>query len=335
MPRANSDAEHLSGDSLSLSRQTGVVMPQYLTTRELAELLRIKERKVYDLAASGTLPCSRATGKLLFPSDAISAWIRENSTETSAASRPVVFLGSHDPLLDWALRESGCGIPTLFESSGEGLQRFANKQGLATGLHVFTGEAKSTLNMSALDHPETALPESDPVSWNLAVVSKEFSACDAVLVEWAKRCRGFVLGENISSIELKAVSDLRGLRLVPRQEEAGSQRLLVQWLKELGLSLADFDLTAVALTESDAALQVLEGKADFAFGLETLARSYGLGFHPVVTEHFDVLVDRKTWFDPPLQSLVEFCRSPALGLQATQMGGYDISGLFKVRFNGA
>jgi len=35
-------------------------MSEYLTTKELAELLRIKERKVYDLAASGAVPCSKA-----------------------------------------------------------------------------------------------------------------------------------------------------------------------------------------------------------------------------------------------------------------------------------
>lgn len=43
---------------------------EYLTVRELADLLRLKARKVYDLAASGTVPCSRATGKLLCPADA-------------------------------------------------------------------------------------------------------------------------------------------------------------------------------------------------------------------------------------------------------------------------
>ena len=42
-------------------------MPDYLTTRELADLLRIGERKVYDLAANGEVPCVRAVGKLLFP----------------------------------------------------------------------------------------------------------------------------------------------------------------------------------------------------------------------------------------------------------------------------
>tara|TARA_B110000196_G_scaffold281278_1_gene261917 strand:- start:215 stop:472 length:258 start_codon:yes stop_codon:yes gene_type:complete len=47
----------------------------YLTTRELAEMLRIKERKVYDLVASNRVPCTRATGKLLFSRSAIEAWL--------------------------------------------------------------------------------------------------------------------------------------------------------------------------------------------------------------------------------------------------------------------
>jgi excisionase family DNA binding protein len=40
--------------------------PEFLTTREVAALLRVKERKVYDLASAGQIPCRRITGKLLF-----------------------------------------------------------------------------------------------------------------------------------------------------------------------------------------------------------------------------------------------------------------------------
>ncbi|MEL6480914.1 MAG: helix-turn-helix domain-containing protein, partial [Pseudomonadota bacterium] len=36
--------------------------PDFLTTKELATLLRVKERRVYDLAAAGEVPCSRVTG---------------------------------------------------------------------------------------------------------------------------------------------------------------------------------------------------------------------------------------------------------------------------------
>ena len=56
-----------------------MAMTEYLTTRELADLLRIKERKVYDLAASGEIPCTRATGKLLFEREAINNWLSRRS----------------------------------------------------------------------------------------------------------------------------------------------------------------------------------------------------------------------------------------------------------------
>src|SRR3546814_2951990 len=39
--------------------------PELMTTREVADYLRLKERKVYDLVAGGEIPVSRATGKLL------------------------------------------------------------------------------------------------------------------------------------------------------------------------------------------------------------------------------------------------------------------------------
>ena len=50
---------------------------RYLTAKELAQLLRLGERKVYDLASSGDIPCVRAVSKLLFPRDAIDAWLNQ------------------------------------------------------------------------------------------------------------------------------------------------------------------------------------------------------------------------------------------------------------------
>ena len=41
-------------------------MSEYFTTDELAEFLRIKPRKVYDLVSTDKVPYSRVMGKLLF-----------------------------------------------------------------------------------------------------------------------------------------------------------------------------------------------------------------------------------------------------------------------------
>ncbi len=40
---------------------------ELMSTREVADYLRIKERKVYDLVRERKIPCSRVTGKWLFP----------------------------------------------------------------------------------------------------------------------------------------------------------------------------------------------------------------------------------------------------------------------------
>jgi len=99
---------------------------EYLTVKELAQLLRLKERKIYDLAASGQVPCSKATGKLLFPARDIRAWINRARTETPNSDtqadmpRPSIFLGSHDPLLDWAIRQSRCGLASFYDGSMDG-----------------------------------------------------------------------------------------------------------------------------------------------------------------------------------------------------------------------
>jgi excisionase family DNA binding protein len=287
---------------------------EYLTTKELAELLRIKERKVYDLAASGELPCLRATGKLLFPRAEIDAWLARVGKATHRVPvRPNVFLGSHDPLLDWSLRESGSGLASLFDGSLDGLERFARGEGLAAGLHLYQ-------------------PRDD--DWNTALVRSRFAAEPVVLMEFAWRERGLIVAPAGRGA-IDRLEDLRGRRLVRRQAGAGSQLLLEHLLAQAGIAPAELELTESARTETDAAHAVLEGMADAAFGLAGLAARFGLGFVPLVRERFDLLVDRRSWFEEPMQRLFAFCRSPAFVAQASAYPGYDIGGLGSVHFNGA
>jgi putative molybdopterin biosynthesis protein len=79
---------------------------------------------------------------------------------------------------------------------------------------------------------------------------------------------------------------------------------------------------------------VFEGKADVAFGLEALATRYRLAFVPVTDERFDLLVDRRSWFEPPFQTLLDFCRSGPFRAGLADMRGYDAASFGRVRFNG-
>ena len=297
-----------------MARDPSSEPPEFLTVPELAALLRIKERKVYDLAASGAVPCSKITGKILFPDREVRAWIASGrtDTQTSAAPRPETFLGSHDPLLDWALRQSQSGLATYFDGSSDGLTRYLAGEGVATGMHIRDTESGD---------------------WNIPAVAQSATGQDAVLVAWATRARGLVLrAENTDRIG--SLRDLRGARFAARQAGSGAQVMFNDMITEAGLSLNDLTLSEPAPTETDAVLAVVQGEADAALGLEAIARPYGLAFLPLVSERFDILIDRKSWFDQPLQRLWAFAKSPAFAQHAETLAGYDMRDLGTVRWNG-
>ncbi|MCL6421480.1 helix-turn-helix transcriptional regulator [Aestuariirhabdus haliotis] len=296
---------------------------EFLTTKELAELLRIKERKVYDLVSAGEVPCTRATGKLLFSRAAVLQWvaskaeggttqIREEATAHRRPEPPGVFLGSHDPLLEWALRESGAGLAMLFESSEEGLERFAHGEGVATGLHLLDGASQQ---------------------WNHPQIKARFAREPLVLVEFARRQRGLIVSQDTVGA-VQGIENLQGLTLACRQPGAGSQRLLMQLIEQAGLTPDEFTFSQVAHSEADAVLMVNQGKADAALGLQGLAEQYGLAFVPVLEERFDLLVDRKSWFEAPMQRFVRFCQSAVFSEKAREYQGYDVSGFGSVWYNG-
>lgn len=281
--------------------------PAYLTTREVADLLRVKERKVYDLAAAGEIPHRRITGKLLFPSAEIMAWI-DGGGEPAARPRPAVLSGSHDPLLDWTVRESGSGLAMLVNGSQDGLDRFAAGEAALAGLHV---------------------PDDD--GWNLhAVQAMGLTGC--VLIGWALRTRGLILAPSVRD-RVRGLADLKGCRVILRQPGAGAASLFDRLLADQGISLSELETTSTpARTESDAAAAIATGEADAAIGIEAMARQFKLPFLPLIEERFDLLVDRRAYFTPPVQAVMTFARTSAVRDKATAMGGYDLSCLGEVRW---
>jgi putative molybdopterin biosynthesis protein len=51
-------------------------MPDLLTTDEAAAYLRLSERKLYELVANGVVPCTKVTGRWLFPKAALDRWLQ-------------------------------------------------------------------------------------------------------------------------------------------------------------------------------------------------------------------------------------------------------------------
>jgi putative molybdopterin biosynthesis protein len=292
-------------------------LPEFLTTKEVAALLRIKERKVYELVADNAIPVSRVTGKLLFPRVMVEAWVWRHAEYRGGIEglepRPPVVAGSHDPLLEWALRESGSELAAFFDGSLDGLGRLTAGKALAAGLHVYEPEAGD---------------------WNRGHVAQAMPGAPVVLLEWAWRSQGLVVpGGNPKGIA--GVGDLAGLTLIPRQPQSGSHLLLEHLLHEAGLAPDRLEqLAPPARSEADVALAVADGKADAGLAVESVARQYRLGFVPLFRERYDLAIWRREAFERPLQKLLGFCRSDAFAIRAAELGGYEIGGLGTVRYNG-
>ncbi|MEL6599231.1 MAG: helix-turn-helix transcriptional regulator [Pseudomonadota bacterium] len=287
--------------------------PAFLTTKELADLLRIKERKVYDLASNGEVPCVRVVGKLLFPKDQIDAWIASTRSGPDAlAPPPPIAVGSHDPLLDWALRNAGCGIAALFDGSLDGLSRFAAAEALLCSLHVH-----------------------EPAGWNTATVAEKLGGRPVVLIEFARRHRGLIVAAG-NPLEVRSIADVVRCRVARRQSQAASHILFEHLLVEAGIdSAALASPEEPERTEDDLAQAVLEGKADVAFGLAAAAHAHRLNFVPLLEERLDLLMWRRTYFEPPCQTLLGFLSSERFRDRAAEMPGYDISRAGTVHLNGA
>ncbi len=290
--------------------------PELMTTREVADYLRIKERRLYELVRRREIPCTRVTGKWLFPKPLIDLWLARNLEGAAPpAAPPPVIAGSADPLLDWAVRESGCGLALLPGGSLDGLKRFAEGAALAAGLHVY---------------------EPARADWNRPAVEAACAGRPVVLIEWAKRRQGLVVAAG-NPLAVERVADLgRGdLRWVARQAEAGAQLLLAHLLGAAGLDIARLTPAATVRSELEVGLAVLEGRADVGLAIEAVARSLKLDFVPLMEERYDLLLGRRDFFEPPLQTLFAFARTPAFAERARAMGGYDPAGLGRVHFNGA
>src|SRR3954454_14844154 len=103
-------------------------MAELLTTEETADYLRLSERKLYELVAGGALPCTKVTGRWLFPKAALDRWLASGlvlPAGMSLSPRPPLLRGSQDPLVDGALRHSGCCLASLPEGSEAGLLRLS------------------------------------------------------------------------------------------------------------------------------------------------------------------------------------------------------------------
>jgi excisionase family DNA binding protein len=287
-----------------------------MDTREVAAYLRLHERRVYDLVRKNALPHIRATGKLLFPRVQIDAWLASKSGAVSSVTPtvPPIVAGSHDPLLEWAVRDSRCGLAIIACGSTAGLDRLERGEATAAAMHW--------LDRATGDY-------------NVPLVRERMGAADLVVIEWAKRAQGLLLAAG-NPLRIKSLADLakRRVRVASRQSGAGSHHLFLHLLERAKVDAGKLNwLPRPSLAETDLAAEIHDGRADAGVAIEAAARAQALAFIPLAVERLDLVLRRRDYFEPPVQTLLAFMRTKEFAAQAKALGGYDVAASGRVVFN--
>jgi putative molybdopterin biosynthesis protein len=227
---------------------------------------------------------------------------------------PPIVAGSHDPLLEWAVRDSRCGLAVMACGSSAGLERLERGEATVAAMHW--------LDRATGDY-------------NVPLVRERMGTADLVVIEWAKRAQGLLLAAG-NPLRIKSLADLvnKRARVASRQSGAGSHHLFLHLLERAKVDAGKLHwLSRPSLAETDLAAAIHDGRADAGVAIEAAARAQALAFIPLAVERFDLVLRRRDYFEPPAQTLLAFMRTKEFALQAKALGGYDIAASGRVVFN--
>lgn len=292
----------------------------FMNVKQVADYLHLNEKKVYALASEGQIPATKVTGKWLFPKKLVDRWLLESCHSGLMADR-LLLTGSDDPLLQAIMLRlpNIVGHKALYSYSVTGSRMGLSllSQGHADVAAIHWGRAEE----SHLRHPGLVRQFAHYRQW--------------VLVRAFLRTQGLIVHPEHFNAQQPDQIAIGRLRWVIRQEGAGSQRFLQEWLTEQKYRQDELVISQQAFSERELASMICRGDADIGPGSLSAAREYGLAFIPVCEEAFDLVVPRSVYFRGLFQQLFEYMQSAEGQTLANELGGYDLSDCGKMVWNGA
>jgi molybdate-binding protein len=154
------------------------------------------------------------------------------------------------------------------------------------------------------------------------------------VLSWCRREQGIVVAPG-NPLKLENISDIarKRARIAERQAGAGAQALLLRLCKLGNIDLQNLQRGVVARTGDDLALAVREGRVDCGIATRATASTRGLDFVSLVWERYDLVVRRRNYFEPSIQTLLTFAHDPAFKARADALTGYAVRETGKVLLN--
>lgn len=297
-----------------------------MSTREVAEYLGINEKQVYHLIKTKSIPCTRVTGKWVFPKKLIDRWITTNALkegpfidEALKDNTGALFAaGSNDPVLDILIN--------MMHGCGGGKHIFSCVTGSTEGLRLL-GCGFTDIAWCHLSKPDTG--EYDTNEMSELVPDKKI-----VIIQLFKRELGFIMRPDTSSgtVSFKSAAG-SGSRFINRQTGSGTRILIENFIKAENIdpgSIKGYD--SEVNTHIEVGLNILSGSADIGVATGAVAKMLGLGFQPLIRESFDMVILQQTFFRDEIQMFIETLQSDRFRNMTSSLGNYDFTKSGKIIF---
>jgi excisionase family DNA binding protein len=290
---------------------------ELMNTKDVSKYLDIHEKQVYLLIKAGKIPCTRVTGKWIFPKRLIDEWIQTNAQDQLQQVRKkinkiegaLLAAGSNDPVLDMLLSAARKDHP--------GFNIFSANTGSVGGLEALN-TGLTDIAFSHLFDPQTG-------DYNTPYLKQYCPDQHPVVVNMFYRQVGFLVAKTKANI-FKGWDSLtnKKIRFVNRQAGSGIRILLDNELKNRSISCGDITgYENEVYTHFEVGLSLVSDEADVGIASAAVAKILDLNFQPLISERFDMILDKNTFFQPVVQTFIETLQSEKFKNHVGKIGNYD------------
>ncbi len=290
------------------------IMEKLLTTRELAQLLRLNEKKVYQLVREGSIPHVRITGKWLFPKWHVLRWIEEKVQR----EEDILIAGSDDILfgrLLTAYSQERFPRSLVFYSpvgSVKGIQCLSQHKAQACCIHLLDVETGA---------------------YNLPFLRRHLAEEYVVVNLWYRE-QGLIVKKG-NPLGIRGLEDVANskARFVNRNRGSGTRILVEHLLTQLGVHETDVVGFADEVdTHLEVGLRIFFGEADVGLGIAYVCHLLSLDFIPLKEERFDLVIPKGLWPTQLMRQFVDSINPDTIRRLSRALPGYGLQDTGKVLF---
>lgn len=313
-----------------------------LTPQEVADILKIAKNTVYTLIKRGELNGYRVGKKVRVDYKDVIAYKNKTKSvkdETDEVEKRWGDVFSAPLDSEEHIPERGfviCGqdivldiLSRFLEQHPYGVRPLRSYLGSYNGLYLLY---KGDVQLASAH-----IWDSSTNTYNIPFVKAMLPGTPAVLVHIGKRMEGFYVAKG-NPKNIKGWDDLRrvDVTFVNRERGSGVRILLDEHLRMMGVlgkTLPGYGREC--LSHLAVASTVARGGADIGVGNEKAALQVkNIDFLPLQEESYDLIMRKEDLDKPPFRAILEIARSAAFREELEGIGGYDLSNLGKIVYDG-